>query len=274
MFRGILPLALSLCLGAAAAPAALAQGTAPGIPRKRRMPSRWTPTFISIPSCRWTCPASNSPTSSPARNLQRPDEHVRQRARISAGRLQGCRALQLRHAVFRRVARHDQGARRHLGSGYRRTLLPAADARHVDRRFCLAGLANDGHQGRDISGHAAGLEAGSARKVRRGVQAAEGYAADRRANALCLGHRPHQDRRSAGLRCGPQDPGRLQGHAAFGIWQDAEAGRGQDRPERRHEDAAEGPGRYHDGGRVFRLCRRVAQAASAACHRSSRSSRR
>ena len=49
--------------------------------------------------------------------------------------------------------------------------------------------------------------------------------------------------------------------------QDAEAGRGQDRPQRRHEDAAKGPGRYHVGGRVFRQCRRVAQASSAPCHR-------
>ena len=54
---------------------------------------------------------------------------------------------------------------------------------------------------------------------------------------------------------------------AFRIRQDAEAGRSQDRPQRRYEDAAEGPGRYHDGGRVFRQCRGVAQASSAPCHR-------
>ena len=99
MFRGILTLTLSLCLGAAAAPAALAQRRHPS-PNRRRTPSRWTPMFISTPSCRWTLRASNSPTSSRARKLQRPDEHVRQRARIPAGRFQGCRALQLRHAVF------------------------------------------------------------------------------------------------------------------------------------------------------------------------------
>ena len=86
--------------------------------------------------------------------LQGPDEHVRQRARISAGRFQRCRALQLRYAVFRLMAGHDQGARRHLGSGYRRTLLSAADARHVDRCLCVAGLADDGHQGRDVPDHA------------------------------------------------------------------------------------------------------------------------
>ena len=87
-------------------------------------------------------------------SLQGPDEHVRQRARIPAGRFQGCRALQLRHVVFRLMAGHDQGARRHLGSGYRWTLLPAADARHVDRCLCVAGLADDGHQGRDIPDNA------------------------------------------------------------------------------------------------------------------------
>ena len=45
----------------------------------------------------------------------------------------------------------------------------------------------------------AGLAAGSARQVCRGVQAAEGHPAHRRADALRLGHRPHQDRRPAGL---------------------------------------------------------------------------
>ena len=97
------------------------------------------------------------------------------------------------------LAGYDQGACRHLGSGYRWTLLPAADARHVDRCFCIAGLANDGHQGGDFSGDASGLEAGSARQVRRGVQASEGYPAHRSADALCLAYRPDQDRRSAGL---------------------------------------------------------------------------
>ena len=43
------------------------------------------------------------------------------------------------------------------------------------------------------------LEAGSARQVRRGVQAAEGHPAHRRANALCLADWPDQDRRPAGL---------------------------------------------------------------------------
>ena len=133
--------------------------------------------------------------------------------------------------------------------------------------FASPGWRTTGTKAGHLPGNAGGLEAGSARQVRRGVQASEGHAADRSANALCLGDRPHQDRRPAGLRCGSQDPGRLQGHPAFRIRQDAEAGRGQDRPQRRHEDAAKGPGRYHVGGRVFRQCRRVAQASSAPCHR-------
>ena len=54
---------------------------------------------------------------------------------------------------------------------------------------------------------------------------------------------------------------------AFGVGQGAQAGRGQARSKRRHEDAAEGPGRHHAGGRIFRLCSRVAQASSAAHHR-------
>ena len=47
----------------------------------------------------------------------------------------------------------------------------------------------------------------------------------------------------------------------------AQAGRGEDRPEHRHEDAAEGSGRYHAGGEVLRLRGGAAQDHSAAHHR-------
>ena len=63
--------------------------------------------------------------------------------------------------------------------------------------------------------------------------------AHQRADALCVDHRPHQDRWPAGLRRGAQDPGRLQGHAAVRMGQGPEAGRGEDRSDSRHEDAAE-----------------------------------
>jgi hypothetical protein len=58
----------------------------------------------------------------------------------------------------------------------------------------------------------------------------------------CLDHRAHQDRRSAGLRRRPQDPGGLQDHALVGLGQAFGAGRGRDRPERRHEDSAQSAG--------------------------------
>ena len=145
------------------------------------------------------------------------------------------------------LARPDQGADGRLGAGYRRALLSPADARHVDRRLRVARLAHHRHAGGQLPRRAARLAAGSARQADRGVQAPEGHPAHRRADAVCLDHRPHQDRRPAGLRRGPQDPGRLQDHAAVAVGQDAQAGRGEDRSERRHEDAAEGPGRHHAG---------------------------
>ena len=95
-----------------------------------------------------------------------------------------------------------------------------------------------------------------------------GHAAHRRADALRLDHRPHQDRRPAGLRRGAQDPGGLQDHAAV-----ANGARHpkpvevEDRPERRHEDAAEDTGRHHAGRQVLRLRGRAAEAPSAAPHR-------
>ena len=98
--------------------------------------------------------------------------------------------------------------------------LSAADARHVVGCLRLARLAHDRNASRQLPGHPARLAARPARAVRRGVQAAERHPAHRRADADRLGHRPHQDRRPAGLRCGPQDPGRLQGHAAVRVGQD------------------------------------------------------
>ena len=58
----------------------------------------------------------------------------------------------------------------------------------------------------------------------------------------------------SGLRCGSQNSGRLQDHAALGVGQDAQAGRGEARSEHRHEDAAKNSGRYHEGRRLLHLC--------------------
>ncbi len=66
---------------------------------------------------------------------------------------------------------------------------------------------------------------------------------------------------------GPQDPGRLQSLVAFGVRKNAEAGRGQDRSERRYEDPAQDPGRQHGGRSLFCLRCRVAQAPAAPHHR-------
>ena len=55
------------------------------------------------------------------------------------------------HAVFQRLARLDQGADDCLGSRYAGPLLLAADARHVDRRVCVARLADYGCQAGDFA---------------------------------------------------------------------------------------------------------------------------
>ena len=67
---------------------------------------------------------------------------------------------EFRHAVLDRLARPDEGAGGHFGAGHRRALLSPADARHVDGRVCLAGLADHRHAGGQLPGHAARLDCG------------------------------------------------------------------------------------------------------------------
>ena len=193
------------------------------------------------------------------RRAGRPSEHVRQHSGVPERRHEGRGPAQLRYALFQRVARPHRGARDRLGARHERALLPAADARHVDERVRVARLAHHGHAGGQLRHH-------SARLAARAIQAPRGRSADRRAHPLRLDHRPHQDRRPAGLRRRPQDPGGLQDHAAVALGQGARTGRGQDRSERRHEDAAENPGRPDAGRRIFRLRGRAHEAAAAAHH--------
>ena len=60
----------------------------------------------------------------------------------------------------------------------------------------------------------------------------DGFTRDQSADALCLDHRPHQDRWPCRLRRRAQDPGRLQDHAAVAMGQGAGAAGGQDRSRR------------------------------------------
>ncbi len=109
------------------------------------------------------------------------------------------RPAELRHAVLQRLARHDEGAHGRVRPRHRRALLPAADARHVDRRIRLARMAYDRHGSGDLSRDAAGLAAGSARPRHRGVQAASQHTAYRGADAVRVDHRAHEDRRAGRL---------------------------------------------------------------------------
>jgi hypothetical protein len=119
--------------------------------------------------------------------------------------------------------------------------LPAADAGYVDRRVRIARLAHDGNDGRQFPRHAARLGRHRPRRIH----------TNQSANALCLDHRPHQDRRAAGLRRGSQDPGRLQDHAAVAMGQTTFAAGGQNRLERGHEDAAEDSSGPHVSRKFF-----------------------
>ena len=158
MFRGILPLTLSLCVGAAAAPAALAQTAAPINEDEVRA--------IAVDAYVYFYPLlSMDITRKQFTNVEPGKDgfkgpmntfvNVRE---YPPADFKGVVRSNL-YFVFLFLAGHDQGAGRHYGSGYRWTLLPAAHARHVDRRLRLARLANHGHESRDLSDNAPRLEA-------------------------------------------------------------------------------------------------------------------
>ena len=89
-------------------------------------------------------------------------------------------ASELRHALFERVARPDQWARRRLHGGYRRPLFHAADARHVDRCFCRTGQADERHRRGELrrscrrAGRENSREASSASTPRRRMSGSSG----------------------------------------------------------------------------------------------------
>ena len=137
-------------------------------------------------------------------------------------------------------------------TGGRYYLLPMLDM--WTRRVRVAGLAHDRNSGGRVPRRAARLAARSARQVRRGVPAARRDAAHRGSDPLRLDHRPHEDRWRGRLRRRAQDPGRAQGHALVRVGEGPASARGEDRPEHRHEDAAQGAGRHDAGRQVLRLC--------------------
>ena len=241
MFRGILPLTLSLCLGAATAPAALAQSAAPiteqeahaiavdayvyfyshhvdGYSRKQftngttdfRGPMN---TFVNVP--------------------EYPPADFKGVVRSNFDTLYSVSWLDMTKEPVVISAPDTDG---------RYYLLPMLDM--WTDVFASPGWRTTGTKAGTFLVAPAGWRPDLRDRFTEEFRAAKGHPTDRRADALRLDYRPHQDGRPAGLPCGSQDPGRLQGHPAFRVWQNAQAGRIQARPQRRHEDAAEDPGRY------------------------------
>ena len=178
---------------------------------------------------------------------RRPDEPLRQHRRLSHRRHEGGGPAEFRHALLQRLARSDQGADGRLGARYRRPLLPVADARHVDRRVRLAGLAHHRHRGRQLSRHAPWLApdcatstSSSCRNTQR-IDAPTPY--------VWIIGRTKTD--------GPADYDAVHKiQAGYKITPLSQWGKAPEPAQarrsipRRHEDAAEGPGRYH-AGRMF-----------------------
>lgn len=139
MFRGILPLTLSLCLGAATAPVALAQSAAPITEQEAHAIAVDAYVyFYSIMSM----DVSRKQFTNGMGNFKGPMNTF-----VNVG--------EYPPADFKGVVRSNfdtlysaswlDMTSRHLSTGYQWAILPAANARHVDRRLCVARLAHDGH---------------------------------------------------------------------------------------------------------------------------------
>ena len=117
-------------------------------------------------------------------------EYFRQHPGIPKRGLEGGGPAELRYSLFQRLARPDQGAGDRVRARYAWPLLPVADARHVDRRLRVPWLAHDRNPVRRFCRDAAGMDRCASGRRR----------SHRRAHALCLDHRPNQDRRTVRLR--------------------------------------------------------------------------
>ena len=173
-------------------------------------------------------------------------------------RHEGGRAAQFRHAVFRRVARPDQGADGRLG---RR--IPTGDIiccrcstcgrtcshRRVGARRARRRAISSSRRPAGAEPFRRDLRESTRRRPMSGSSAAPRPTV-RRITMRFTKFRPVT--RSRRCRSGASQPKPVDG---------------EDRSERRHEDAAEDSGRYHAGRQILRLCGRTSQAAPAPHHR-------
>ena len=138
------------------------------------------------------------------------------------------------------LARPDQGADDRFRARHRWPLLSPADARHVDRCVRLARLAHHGHAGGKLPRHAARLD--------RGRFPREGHASTRRRPMSGSSDEPRQTGRRTTMPSTRYRRATRSRRCRSGA--SRQAGRRQDRSDRRHEDAAEGSGRYDAGRQV------------------------
>ena len=204
----------------------------------------------------------------------RPDEHdFATCRRIRRPMIEGRRAAQLRHALFRRLARSHQGADDRLGARYARALLPAPHARHVVGRIRLAGLAHDRNAGRQLPRRAAGLATRSRSRFAENSSCPPARSASMRRRLTCgSSAAPRPTVPPTTTPCTRSRPATRSRRCRGGASRRSRSHPHLD-PGDRHEDAAQDAGRHDAGGASISPTRPNSSSCTRRTSPTSRSSR-
>ena len=191
---------LGLLLGLALAPAAYAQGAPPAITEAEAHAIGVDAYVYFYPLVTMDMTRKQFTNIEPGKVGSGPMNMFANVPAYPAGRIEGGRASQLRHALFQSPGWTSPRSRMVVSvpdTGGRYYLLPMLDM--WTDVFASPGWRTTGTQAGNFLVTPPGWRPDLRERFIEEFKLPRGHPAHRRADALCLDHRPHQDRRPAGL---------------------------------------------------------------------------